>query len=448
MMAATTQRLMQALLLAGPTGAHRELLLRQAEMSTATFYRAIESLQSHGLVREQGNHYVLPLEHPYNFAFKRLYDQGRLLDLPAPLRDEIQGIVERLRTVQQGNLQALWLHGSVAQGSMNEESDLDFLAVLSKERELQVQGTREVQMTSFTAQRFRTAFRDGDPFIRTVLAYGILLLDCDFSQEFYAQPAPEPGSRTWKERQEIQEEIDSRVLFFLRQKDEGEARRALSSLAVAVGRSMLDRLGELPAGKPELLSQLNLYFGPAFSTLVDHCLSKAATRTEIMQMRRDLIDWQHRFFIHANHIREVLDKLLGSEKRFEVACLDMLKEMFPTQSDEISDTGADLRILLGPPAQTVEVFFKTFLGGSPGRLERLAPPSTHRVLLVLNILREVPLSQRAPLPASLYHEAAKAGVVLVDSRDLFQLYVRKLLDQESELSPDRILFGQIERSVQ
>ena len=39
MMAATTQRLMQALLLAGPKGAHRELLLRQAEMSTATFYK-------------------------------------------------------------------------------------------------------------------------------------------------------------------------------------------------------------------------------------------------------------------------------------------------------------------------------------------------------------------------------------------------------------------------
>jgi len=71
----TGLRLLDALLEAGPKGAHREALLRQAKISTATFYRGIEPLLASGLLEEQGGHYLLRLTHPCNFAFKLWRDQ-------------------------------------------------------------------------------------------------------------------------------------------------------------------------------------------------------------------------------------------------------------------------------------------------------------------------------------------------------------------------------------
>ena len=80
---------MDALLISGPEGGHRESLMRQAEMSPTTFYRGLEPLLEMGVVVERRGHYTLPLSHPYNFAYKLWHDQARLLELPQRLRKSL-----------------------------------------------------------------------------------------------------------------------------------------------------------------------------------------------------------------------------------------------------------------------------------------------------------------------------------------------------------------------
>lgn len=113
-MSPPTLRLLKTLLENGLEGTHRENLMRQAEMSSATFYRGLEPLLKMGVIQENKGHYTLPLSHPYNFAFKLWHDQEMLLELEPRLRDEVADLIKKIQLELGENLLALWVHGSVA----------------------------------------------------------------------------------------------------------------------------------------------------------------------------------------------------------------------------------------------------------------------------------------------------------------------------------------------
>ncbi len=196
----TSLRLLDALLEAGQKGAHREALLRQAKVSTATFYSVIEPLLADGLLMEQGGRYLLMLAHPCNFAFKLWRDQTKLLELTPPLRTEIPALVEQIKDEFGQNLLALWLHGSVVQHTMVPELEIDFLAVVLKEQDDRIRGSRDVQLTTLLEKDFRQDWRLGDGFVRAVLQHGLLLFDRGFAQEHYSQHIPETQPKALKDR--------------------------------------------------------------------------------------------------------------------------------------------------------------------------------------------------------------------------------------------------------
>jgi len=117
-------------------------------------------------------------------------------------------------------------------------------------------------LTTLTEKHFREDYEGGDNFIRTVLTHGLLVLDHHFAHEFYAHPYPQPDSRALQYRKDIQERVKSRLMFFIKEDALEDGRKALSSLAVAVGRSMLEQLGVLPAGKRDWLKAFSCILAP------------------------------------------------------------------------------------------------------------------------------------------------------------------------------------------
>ena len=431
MMPANSLRLMEALLIYGREGSHREGLMQEADMSTATFYRALEPLLEAGLVRERDSYYCLPLEHPHNFSFKLWNDQARLLKLAAPIREEVSDLRESIQKILGENLQALWFHGSAAQNSLRADSDFDFLAVVRKEAEVDVQGSRPVQTVIFTARRFSSSFSEGDAFLRTVLTHGLLLFDRQFAQEFYAQPMPASSTSALKERGELQEQARSKLFFFLRMDDPGEARRALAQLAVNVTRTMLSELGEVPAGKADLVEVSQLYFGSAFAELVRRCIEKKASEKELLGLSGQLEQWQKRFAIHAGFIKDLAAGLQAPPLQFEVLCSQMLRILSGDEAlvEQSKNTDADLTISRGDETIFVEVksFKRGFTGPGAMRLPKVRP-----LVVVLNYLKELPPSQRPPITNQQRASYVKLGIPLIDSRELLQLSVRRLLALEPE----------------
>lgn len=402
--------LMDAVLAGGPQGTHREALLRTAKLSKTSFYRVVQPLVEKGVLQEKGGYYHLPLSHDYNYAFKLWRDQERLLQIQDPLRSEILSLVDRIKDEFKDNLRALWLVGSAAHQTMDESSDLDFLVVVRKLQEFEPRGSRDIQLTTWTEKEFREQFRAGDSFLRASLCYGLVLADHGFAQEFYALPLPEPGRKAFRQREELLSQGERRLSFFLREEALEDARQVLSRLAVATGRLMLERLGELPAGKHDLVGQAKLYFGPVFSELLQTCLARRARdRPEIVNLKEQLQNWYRRFLPHADYLNDLVQSLSGSGQAFEVAVGQMLKVVFPDG--------------LALPVQVKSCKGEFSLENALRHWETDS-------VLVLNALREVPPTRRPELPPTVSEAAVRAGVIVWDSRELLQYHNRVLLEEK------------------
>lgn len=431
MIPANSLRLMEALLSYGTEGCHREGLMRQADMSTATFYRALGPLLTANLVQEQDGRYSLPLAHPHNFSFKLWHDQMRLLNLTPQVREEVLSLCLELQRKLGAKLQALWFHGSAAQNNLRPDSDFDFLAVVREDAEVAVLGSLPVQVVVFTAPHFSSLFAEGEAFLRTVLTHGLLLFDRQFAQNFYARPMPASSPLTLKERGDIQEQTRSKLFSFLRLEEPEEARRALSQLAVHITRTMLAELGEVPAGKEELITVAQLYFGPTFTLLLKQCLEKNAPEAELFGLSGQLEQWQRQFAIQAGFIKELTAGLHGSPLQFEASCLQMLRSLSDDTEHLSQDTGNTGDFVLRRGEHTLHIEVKTLKRASvsPGSI---STSQARPLVLVLNYLKELPISQRPPITKKQWAAFEKRGIILIDSKDLLQLCIRKLLALEPE----------------
>ena len=415
---------MDALLLSGPDGGHRESLMRQAEMSPTTFYRGLEPLLEMGVVVERRGHYTLPLSHPHNFAYKLWHDQARLLELPQRLRTELLSLIEKIHSGLGDNLLALWLHGSAAHHTMGDSSDIDLLAVLrNADEDFEVKGWREVQLTILTVNDFREDYSHGDNFLRTILSYGLLSVDRGFAQEFYSAPFPAPVAGY---RKEILERLQKRFSLFYRGEALEDARKTLSSLAVMIGRLLLESLDVFPAGKPQLLDHLQLFLGAEVTETFRRALAQDELDLKnLLAWKWDLESLLERFDKQAPYFQEVFRGLTGSSQEFESACYEMVSSVYP-QDLRHKRNSEGIEMFLQREGKEEAVCCKSMVGAFMEA--QLAHLSTHRPLtLVLNVFREMPVERRPPLPPGLVKEAQRQGIQIVDSRTLWSKFMVKTL---------------------
>lgn len=445
MIAENGLRLMETLLGFGYDGAHREALLQRLPFSSATFYRALKPLLKLGLVEERApSFFVLPLEHPHNFAFKLWVDQQRILELPIFAKEEIYGLVRRIGYAAGENLLGLWLHGSAAQNTLTSESDFDFVAVLRKEQELSITGPRPVQITVLGERRFRRDFLGGDPFIRTVVAHGLVLFDRNFVQAYYTQELPPLSESLRKEREGVLEDLRDRLLFCIRDKASAEGTQALRSLAVAVSRSMLDVLGKLPAGKDDLVENCQFYFGPAFARVLKECLNPRTKSSRWLKLLDELDHWRDRFATHSDSIRRVVAALQGPEEQLLSAVREMLDALTLTQVrlaevmpgardlgyDFAYDDGSGNRVVAEVKSARGPITNATF-HSAVKQLKHYGPNS----LFIINQYREVSLLERPPLYPKYLAEAERTGVSVLDCVELVRAWIGLVLNEEGALPP-------------
>lgn len=433
--------LMEALLGFGYEGAHREALLQRLPFSNTTFYRALKPLLKLGLVEERAtSFFVLPLEHPHNFAFKLWVDQKRILELPVLTREEINGLVRRMEFAAGENLLGVWLHGSAAQNTLSSTSDFDFVAVLRKEQELNIPASRPVQITVLGERRFRRDFLAGDSFLRTVVAHGLVLLDRHFVQSYYTQALPPLSESLRKEREGVLEDLRDRVLLCVRDKSSSEGAQALRSLAVAVSRAMLDAIGELPAGKEDLVENCRFYFGPAFAEVLTECLDPKVKSSRWLKLLDDLDHWRDRFAIHADRIRRVVTALQGSEEQLLSAVREMLEalarirfaELMPGSPDQgydfVWDDGSGNRVVAEVKSARGPLTNAAF-HSTVKQLKHYGQNS----LFIVNQYREVSLLERPPLYPKYLAEAESTGVSVVDCVELVRAWISLVLNEERAL---------------
>lgn len=427
--------ILDALLDNEPIGATREHLLQAAGLSTAAFYRAIKGLLQEGVVLEAQGRYRMPLSHFYNYRYKLWRDAEKLFRLSDSIAQHVLQLVHESRKELGEHLLAVWLVGSAAHHQMHEASDLDFLAVVKEPTDWFPRSRLEVNFLTLQEAEFREKVQSGDGFVWAALRYGLLLEERGWTRDFLAGLTFPLESFMKDPEEDNWEAVGKRFLFFLREKEPKESLRMLRAMAVGLVRRMLRTVGELPAGKPQLLDACRLYFGDKLADLVESIFQLEPERPD-----SDMIRLSHQLRQYRDHYGAVrlnwetwASYPYAGPIEFESMTFALVDELFPAGYRITRDSPFDLRAeSLGVPTVAIECrsLERELTAQHLARLE-LGEFSGLPVLLA-NCYRSVPPLQRPEFFSAEVRELAEAnGIHLMTSLEFFREHHQYGLEWDS-----------------
>ncbi len=103
---------------------------RAIKKSIPMVYKSIALLKKNGLIKEHGTRYKADLLNDHTLKYKYLYDYEKFLNLPEDYKNKICGLVIKLISIPPKSSKfSLILFGSLADGTFNDESDIDALLI-------------------------------------------------------------------------------------------------------------------------------------------------------------------------------------------------------------------------------------------------------------------------------------------------------------------------------
>ena len=436
-----TVKLLSALVEVGHRGATREYLQQKTGIGKTTFYRVLKPLLSRGIIREVDSLFRMPLEHPYNYLFKRLHAIERIEELPHLIRERVVSVVDHAKAHLGHHLQALWLVGSTAHQTMGPDSDLDFLAVLDSEIEYLPDLAYDVQFICMSTEEFHERWGVKNDFVLTALRHGILIEDKGFAQPFYLQPLPVQlkGSEFHSDSQELEEEKE-RFTLFVQSKARSEAEQALSHYAISILRRMLRVYNVLPAGKPDLLRACRLIFGAPLCKELQLALAPAESRdsktwaSDLMKSCHRLEEVYKRFSSHLAHFQKFAALVTSSGNRFEELVMQALQEITQTKVHRhLTVTGSDGSLNFHEQRWLIEA--KSFKGPfTDAPIHQMAgylarERGQAKGLIIANLYTGIPLLERPEAFSTKDHiKAAELNIVLRSALEVLCALNRSLLE--------------------
>jgi predicted nucleotidyltransferase len=151
-----------------------------SKVPESSIYRSIKTLKEKNIIIELDARYKINFSNDIGWAIKKLVDAYRLNNLPHDIKNKIINIREKAGLFFGNDIKMLFVFGSSASLELKEESDIDFLIVLSKktkENFLKFLTTddRNFNFIEYDIKEFNDAYNDGDDFLISVLKNHILL---------------------------------------------------------------------------------------------------------------------------------------------------------------------------------------------------------------------------------------------------------------------------------
>lgn len=431
-----TLLVMIALLEVGPGGATREHLVKKAAIGTTTFYRVMKPLLERNVVTQQGPRYYLPMSAWYNFRFKLWHDAERLYQLTATDRGEVIDIMDHARHALGDSLLCLWLVGSAAHSTLLTTSDFDFLAVVKERTLYHPTATRDVNFVTLTEAEFRDLFDGRDAFLLSAVHYGIILFDRDFAQPYCATAVTvETTAQKLHEADRAMEHQRKRFFTHLEDGDLDLAAGVLKTMAVTLTRIILQSLGELPAGKPELLDEAEVFLGNRYHRWLRNVLSgQHDKKRRLIDMARQWSNYRDQYLKSTSHLKSFASLPHARGFEFENQCVTILQELLPkAQMDRNpSDPGADVVLTTGEGVTYLVQCKSLERQIDVGALDKMRALTREHArhhhakmlpVLVVNAWRSLPVMERSEMfTPTIRSKADKAGVHLLSGVDLLRAH--------------------------
>lgn len=231
------------------------------------------------------------------------------------------------------------------------------------------------------------------------------------------------------------EQVGKRFMFFVREKEPKEALRMLRAMAVSLVRRMLRTVGELPAGRPQLLAACRLYFGDNLGDLVQSVfeLDPDIDPPDMVRLSHQLRHFRERYEAVRLNWETWANYPYAGSVEFESTSFALVDELFPAGYRITRESSWGIRAE-APEFQTIEIECKSLEREvTADHLSRLKFEETRGLsILLANCYRSVPPLQRPDFFSSEVRELAEArGIHLLTSLEFFREHHRYGLEWDS-----------------
>ena len=236
-------------------------LAHESMISVPMVYKTIKKFLFFGLISNKKNKIKINLNNLFSYNFKILCDSERIYNLSKDMQEKIFFVFNIFKEEYSNNLLSFLVFGSVASNETTEKSDIDFLVIVKKKKEIDYKKRGllkigKINLIEKEKNEFESDYLLADELVLNALMNGIIVFDSGFVRFFLVKPLPEPSYESVMQKKERLTALKERLLILLKDKDYKNLVEQFKLYIIEKARVSLLEKGIIPRSKKFIISQL------------------------------------------------------------------------------------------------------------------------------------------------------------------------------------------------
>ena len=230
------------------------------KLSFQSVYDSLHHLTKNDIIKINNNCYSINFKNEIAWAFKKLHDSNKFLQLDEVLQNIISLMREKLELFYSSDLITLLVFGSTAKLNHNKDSDIDFFVLLKDKKDFLKTLTIDYRNFNYidkSISEFEKEFEEGDDFIISILTNNIILYGNDFLRSYFEKGLPSIGMGVIDDREKLLEDMKGKIARLYRENNEQMLLEAFKKYVLAKARiELIRKENKIPSTKQETLDEM------------------------------------------------------------------------------------------------------------------------------------------------------------------------------------------------
>ena len=235
-------------------------IAKETKISAPTIYKVIKKFEEKELIKD-GKRVKINFNNLFSYSFKLTYDAERLFELKKEDRNKTNRVYNTFKAEYGIDLLAFIIFGSAASNEQTSQSDIDFLIIVNKKKEIDYRKKGILSMGNLniiekTQGEFENEYLLANDLVLNALMNGIIIFDNGIIRFLLNKPLPAPSYEVINDKKERLEILKGRLLALLKDKNYKELTEQLKLFIIEKARVLFLEKGIIPSSKKFIIKNL------------------------------------------------------------------------------------------------------------------------------------------------------------------------------------------------
>lgn len=236
-------------------------IAKEANLSPPTSYNIIKKLESKKILLREGKRVKLNFNNPFSYSFKLMYDSEKILDMTEEEQNKINHVYRTYAGEYGSTLLGFMIFGSAAVGEQTEKSDVDFLIIVKKKKEIDFRRKGLLELGNINIiekeeNELEKDYLEANELMINALMNGIIIFDNGIIKSFLNKPLPALTYEWIMQKKERLNVIKERLFSLLKEKNYEELTEQMKLFIIEKARILLLERGIVPSSKKNIIDSL------------------------------------------------------------------------------------------------------------------------------------------------------------------------------------------------